>query len=75
VSNKAKNEPVALYAGVWQFVAMVADARKHGQGMLGVWRVVEWMYELPTALHHPKGVCPSCSVEGETITTICLYLR
>jgi len=28
VSNKAKNEPLARYAGVWQFVAMVGRNAK-----------------------------------------------
>ena len=57
MSNKAKqrsNEPVALFAGVWQFVVMVAVARKHGQGGAGVWRADRVALWVVAALHHPK---------------------
>jgi hypothetical protein len=41
---RSNEPPVALYTGVRQFVAMVARMRKHGHGMLGVWRAVSVMY-------------------------------
>ena len=45
---------VALYAGVWQFVAKVADARKHGR-VAGVCRTVGGgSMGVLTVLHHPK---------------------
>ncbi len=44
IGEARSNEPVALYAGVGQFVAMVAGTRKHGQGMWVYGGRSEWSY-------------------------------